>query len=152
MSQTVLVAFEDDGLRQYPADLDPEAAGADYGRALARLIRPLDVLGGSRGVPPLARFVYTDPDLLLPLLDELSGVARANVERVLGAQREWHDTAEGLDTVDRLLEVLGSSSDTDDQAFGELRLGRSLQPIVRDLRALRHVLAAGSGPFHLVIA
>ncbi len=147
MSQTLMVVLEDAGYKQYPEELNPDCPGADYGNIVARLLKQLDAIATARGAEPLSSYLYTDPELLLPLLDDLVGEARANVARVLDNQQEWHERAEALRTVTSLLEACedGSSGDT----FPELRLGERMEPVLWDLRALRAVLEEGAGRFHL---
>lgn len=149
MSQTVLVALEGEGLRHYPADLNPDVPGADYGNVLARLFNALDAVAKAQGLSPLGTFVYTDPELLLPLLDDLEGAARARIESTLASQSEWHSAGDALSTVESLLALLEVPGAKDDPALASLRLGGSLEPLVWDLRAIRHLLRESTTRFHL---
>lgn len=149
MSQTVLVALEGEGLRHYPADLNPDAPGADYGNVLARLFNPLDSVAKAHGLSPLGTFVYTDPELLTPLLEELEGAAKARIESTLASQREWHSAGEALSTVESLLALLEVPGAKDDPALASLRLGGGLEPLLWDLRALHHLLRESTSRFHL---
>jgi hypothetical protein len=149
MSQTVIVFVEGQGSRPYPPDLNPEVPGCDYGNVLARLMKPLDALATAHGIPLLSQFVFTDPELLEPLLDELEGEPKARVERVLASQQEWHPVDQGLRSVDSLLTLLEAPADSADPRLSSLRLGGSLAPLLWDLRALRHVLKESNARFHL---
>lgn len=151
MSQSIMVVMEGMGARPYPSTLNPESSGDDYGGVTARLIKPLDALATSRGIPALSTFVYTDPDLLLPLLDELEGVAKSKVQTILDSQREWHAAREGLGAVDALLTLLMTSASADDPSLTPLLLGGSLEPLILDLRALRHVLLESGARFHFEV-
>jgi hypothetical protein len=149
MSQTVIVVVEGQGSRPYPPDLNPEAPGCDYGNVLARLMKPLDALAIAQGIPALSQFVFTDPGLLEPLLDELEGDAKARVERILASQKEWHSADLALRSVNSLLGLLTAPPDPADPRLSSLRLGGTLAPVLWDLRALRHVLQEADARFHL---
>jgi len=149
MSQTVIVVVEGKGSQPYPPDLNPEVPGCDYGNVLARLMKPLDALAAAHGIPALSLFVFTDPELLQPLLDELAGEAKAKVERVLASQQEWHPVDQALRSVDSFLGLLAAPADPADPLLSSLRLGGTLAPLIWDLRALRHVLQESNARFHL---
>ena len=150
MSSTTMVYFENTGVVQYPADLDPANPGADYGNVLCRLGSRLDAIAHHLGVPPLSDFHFADPDMLNDMLAELEGPHRASVERLLSTQQEWHPVDDGRRTAATLLSYLEGMDDATAVAkHPELALGGTLQPLIADLRALDHVLAGNDARFHL---
>lgn len=147
---TLLVAFEGRGIVQYPPDLDRDNPGADYGQVLARLGRHVDQLARDLEVRPLSDFHYADPEMLEGILQNLQGERRANVERILTTQREWHPVSEGRHTVATLLAFLEAlTPEAARSEHSQLVLGGALAPLIADLRALEHVLNTSDSRFHL---
>jgi hypothetical protein len=150
MSSAVTVHFENVGVVQYPADLDPTNPGADYGEIVCLLGSRLDAVARSLGVRPLSDFHFADPDMLTAIVAELEGPRRDNVERLLTTQREWHPILEGRHTTSTLLSYLERLDlSTAIAQHSELLLGGTLEPLLADLRALDHVLASNDSRFHL---
>jgi hypothetical protein len=150
VSSSVMVCFENDGVVQYPADLDPANPGADHGGILSLLGSRLDVVARRLGVRPLSDFVFADPDMLEAILADLDGPRRASVERLLTTQQQWHPVVEGRHTTASLLSYLEHlDRSTAVAQHPELLLGGTLEPLLADLRALDHVLSGNDSRFHL---
>ena len=149
MSQSVIIVTEGTGARRYPTTLNPDSEGDDYGGVIPRVIKPLDALATANGIPALSTFVYTDPELLLPILEDLEGPPKEKMQKLLDTQREWHESKEGVGAVDALLALL--TTNPEDPSLAPLRLGGSLEPLVWDLRAVRHVLLESGARFHFEV-
>jgi len=149
MSTTLMVVLEGIGPAQYPADLDPKNPGCDYGNLIPGVARSLETLAEQLGVTPISSFHYADPDMLRETMEFLEGERKEKIQKVLKTQKEWHDPADGLATIDALINYLQELQPEEARrAHPEFLFGSSVDPLLWDLRAVRSVLASINSRFH----